>query len=33
MSYIDFLRLFQPYKNNTITYDKDASFNRLEVDP
>ena len=33
MSYIDFLGLFKPYENNTITHDKDAPFNRLEVDP
>ena len=33
MSYIDFLGLFKPYKNDTVTRDKDAPFDRLEVDP
>ena len=33
MSYIDFLDLFKPYKNNTMTRDKDAPFDHLEVDP
>ena len=33
MSYIDFLGLFKPYENNTITRDKDAPFDCLEVDP
>ena len=33
MSYINFLRLFKPFKNDTITYDKDAPFNHLKVDP
>ena len=33
MSYIDFLGLFKPYENNTMTRDKDAPFNHLEVDP
>ena len=33
MSYIDFLGLFKPYKNDTMTHDKDAPFDRLEVDP
>ena len=33
MSYIDFLGLFKPYENNTVTHDKDAPFDRLEVDP
>ena len=32
MSYIDFLGLFKPYKNNTVTRDKDAPFDHLEVD-
>ena len=33
MSYINFLGLFKPYKNNTMTHDKDAPFDHLEVDP
>ena len=33
MSYIDFLGLFKPYENNTVTRDKDAPFNCLKVDP
>ena len=33
MSYIDFLDLFKSYKNNTMTHDKDAPFDHLEVDP
>ena len=33
MSYIDFLGLFKPYENSTVTHDKDAPFDRLEVDP
>ena len=33
MSYIDFLGLFKPYENNTVTRDKDAPFDHLEVDP
>ena len=33
MSYINFLGLFKPYENDTVTCDKDASFNHLEVDP
>ena len=33
MSYIDFLGLFKPYKNNTVTRDKDAPFDCLEVNP
>ena len=33
MSYIDFLGLFKPYENNTVTCDKDAPFDCLEVDP
>ena len=32
MSYIDFLGLFKPYENNTVTRDKDAPFDLLEVD-
>ena len=33
MSYIDFLGLFKPYENNTVTHDKDAPFDCLEVNP
>ena len=33
MSYINFLGLFKPYKNNTVTCDKDLPFSRLEVNP
>ena len=33
MSYINFLGLFKPYENNTVTCDKDAPFDHLEVDP
>ena len=33
MSYIDFLGLFKLYENNTMIHDKDAPFNRLEVNP
>ena len=33
MSYIDFLGLFKPYENNTMTCDKDAPFDHLEVNP
>ena len=33
MSYIDFLGLFKPYKNDTVTCNKDAPFDCLEVDP
>ena len=33
MLYIDFLGLFKPYKNNTITCDNDAPFDCLEVNP
>ena len=33
ISYINFLGLFKPYKNNTVICDKDAPFDRLEVDP
>ena len=33
MSYIDFLGLFKPYENNTITRDKDTPFDCLEVNP
>ena len=31
MSYSDFLGLFKPYENDTVTHDKDAPFNCLEV--
>ena len=31
MSYIDFLGLFKPYENNTVTCDRDAPFDCLEV--
>ena len=31
MSYINFLGLFKPYENNTVTYDKNTPFDRLEV--
>ena len=33
VSYIDFLGLFKPYENNTVTHDKDVLFNHLEVNP
>ena len=33
MLYIDFLGLFKSYENNTMTHDKDAPFNCLEVNP
>ena len=33
MFYIDFLGLFIPYENDTVIRDKDAPFDRLEVDP
>ena len=33
MLYIDFLGLFKPYENDTVTCDKDAPFDCLEVDP
>ena len=33
VSYIDFLGLFKPYENDTVTHDKDVLFNHLEVDP
>ena len=33
ISYINFLGLFKPYENDTMTHDKDAPFNRLKVDP
>ena len=33
MLYIDFLGLFKPYENDTVTRDKDAPFDCLEVDP
>ena len=33
MLYIDFLGLFKPYENDTVTHDKDAPFDHLEVDP
>ena len=33
MSYIDFLGLFKPYKNDTVTCHKDAPFDHLEVNP
>ena len=32
MSYIDFLGLFKPYKNDTMIHDRDAPFDHLEVD-
>ena len=33
MFYINFLGLFKPYKNDTVTYNKDTPFDHLEVNP